>query len=87
MPRIRKSTEPEAKTKRQKIWKVGKYIRLSREDGNVISESVVNQDKILQDEIPNFFEDGLKLSTRTLMTVPAEQRTSNAALFSAWYVT
>ena len=58
MPRIRKSTEPEAKTKRQKIWKVGKYIRLSREDGNVISESVVNQDKILQDEIPNFFEDG-----------------------------
>ena len=41
------------------IWKVGKYIRLSREDGHEVSESVVNQDKILNDEIPSFFQDGL----------------------------
>lgn len=40
-------------------WRVGKYIRLSREDGNAVSESVVNQDKILNDEIPGFFEAGL----------------------------
>ncbi len=58
MARIRKSTEPASKIGKQKVWRVGKYIRLSREDGNIISESVVNQDKILQDEIPNFFEDG-----------------------------
>ncbi len=40
------------------LWQVGKYIRLSREDGNVVSESVVNQDKILNDELPRFFPDG-----------------------------
>jgi len=58
MARIRKSNESIAAPK-QLIWKVGKYIRLSRDDGNVVSESVVNQDKILNDEIPSFFEDGL----------------------------
>ncbi len=42
----------------QHIWKVGKYIRLSREDGNDVSESVVNQDKILTDAMPAFFADG-----------------------------
>lgn len=58
MARIRKTDERRTQP-RQIIWKVGKYIRLSREDGNVVSESVVNQDKILNDEIPGFFEDGL----------------------------
>ena len=58
MARIRKSNESKL-TPKQMIWKVGKYIRLSRDDGNVVSESVVNQDKILNDEIPGFFEDGL----------------------------
>lgn len=58
MARIRKSDERRTQPQ-QTIWKVGKYIRLSREDGNVVSESVVNQDKILNDEIPGFFEDGL----------------------------
>ncbi len=57
MARIRKSENNSSK--KQTLWRVGKYIRLSREDGNVVSESVVNQDKILNDEIPNFFEDGL----------------------------
>lgn len=58
MARIRKSAELKVQP-RQALWKIGKYIRLSRDDGNVVSESVVNQDKILNDEIPHFFEDGL----------------------------
>ncbi len=37
---------------------MGKYIRLSRDDGNAVSESVVNQNKILDAEIPGFFEEG-----------------------------
>lgn len=58
MARIRKSNVNTIQ-QRQTNWKVGKYIRLSRDDGNVVSESVVNQDKILNDEIPGFFDDGL----------------------------
>lgn len=38
------------------VWRVGRYIRLSREDGGEVSESVVNQDKILTDELPAFFD-------------------------------
>ena len=58
MARIRKTDERNVHAQ-QMIWKVGKYIRLSREDGHEVSESVVNQDKILNDEIPSFFQDGL----------------------------
>lgn len=58
MARIRKSDKSRI-VKTQIVWKIGKYIRLSREDGNIVSESVVNQDQILNDEIPGFFEDGL----------------------------
>ena len=58
MARIRK-TDERGTQKRQTIWKVGKYIRLSREDGNDVSESVVNQDKILTAAIPQFFEEGM----------------------------
>lgn len=58
MARIRKMG-PEGAVPKRTHWKIGKYIRLSRDDGNVVSESVVNQDKILNDEIPGFFEDGL----------------------------
>lgn len=58
MARIRKSSEPGTRSQ-QSLWKIGKYIRLSRDDGNVVSESVVNQNKILNDEIPSFFEDGM----------------------------
>lgn len=58
MARIRRPGGSGAASK-QIVWKVGKYIRLSRDDGNIVSESVVNQDKILNDEIPGFFEDGL----------------------------
>ena len=56
MPRIRRGEVPSpART----VWRIGKYIRLSRDDGNEVSESVVNQDRILNDEIPGFFPDGL----------------------------
>lgn len=64
MARIRKSARNPAVSK-QIFWKVGKYIRLSREDGNIVSESVVNQDKILNDEIPGFFEGSLYEITDT----------------------
>ena len=43
MARIRKS-EASKTAPKQMIWKIGKYIRLSRDDGNIVSESVVNQD-------------------------------------------
>ena len=59
MARIRKTESAARSEKRQVIWKIGLYIRLSREDGNVVSESVVNQEKILRDELPGFFEEGL----------------------------
>lgn len=58
MARIRKSDE-RRQSHEQIVWKVGRYIRLSREDGNDVSESVVNQDKILSEAIPKFFEDGM----------------------------
>ena len=58
MARIRK-TDERKKQQEQTVWRVGRYIRLSREDGNDVSESVVNQDKILTEAIPKFFEDGM----------------------------
>lgn len=58
MARIKKSDES-GTAPGQIVWKVGKYIRLSRDDGNAVSESVVNQDKILNDEIPGFFAHDL----------------------------
>ena len=39
------------------VWKIGKYIRLSRDDGNNESESIVNQRKILDEKIPEYFQD------------------------------
>lgn len=58
MARIRKESTSEIQNPTA-AWKIGKYIRLSRDDGNIVSESVINQDKILTDEIPRFFPDGL----------------------------
>lgn len=58
MARIRKSSQPKTNGQ-QNVWRIGKYIRLSREDGNEVSESVVNQNKILDDELPRFFEAGM----------------------------
>ena len=59
MARIRKnniSSQPPVPHAVQ--WLVAKYIRLSREDGNDVSESVVNQNKILDEELPEHFPDG-----------------------------
>lgn len=57
MPRIRKtgtvgrSPEP--------FWKIGLYIRLSKEDENESdSESIINQEKILRDFVKKYFEPG-----------------------------
>ena len=38
------------------IWRIAVYIRLSREDGNVESESVVNQKKILVEFVEQYFD-------------------------------
>ena len=57
MGRIRKRTESESPPEKT-VWRIGKYIRLSRDDGNDVSESVIHQDQILEDEIPRFFEVG-----------------------------
>ena len=46
------------KSKEPQYWRIGKYIRLSREDGNEVSESVVNQDRILTEAIPRLFAPG-----------------------------
>ncbi len=51
MGRIRKRTEPGTPPEKT-VWRIGKYIRLSRDDGNDVSESVIHQDQILEDEIP-----------------------------------
>ena len=51
------------------IWRIGKYIRLSREDGGVVSESVVNQDRILTDEIPRLFAPGMLLIPSALTRI------------------
>jgi DNA invertase Pin-like site-specific DNA recombinase len=40
----------------QVVWLIAVYIRLSREDGNEESESVVNQKKILEEYLKQSFE-------------------------------
>ncbi len=61
MPRLRKDRNMPAQNKT--FWKIGLYIRLSKEDDkkNGIeddSESVVNQEKILRDFTASYFEPG-----------------------------
>lgn len=55
MARIRRNPMGKGQTSPPQIWKVGKYIRLSRDDGNNESESVTNQRKILDEQIPDYF--------------------------------
>ncbi len=59
MARVRKEQTNEfvKKSKAEIIWRIAVYIRLSREDGNDESESVVNQKKILNEYLEQFFED------------------------------
>ena len=47
---------PNPKATANMIWRIAVYIRLSREDGNVESESVVNQKKILMEFVEQYFE-------------------------------
>ena len=55
MPRIRKDSK--ARTNAAPFWKIGLYIRLSKEDENENeSESVINQEKILHDFVVDYFD-------------------------------
>lgn len=57
MPRIRKEGKTQSCT--EQFWKIGFYIRLSKEDANENeSESVINQEKILRDFVEEYFEPG-----------------------------
>ncbi len=57
MARIKKQTAPTSKAiRRNIIWRIAMYIRLSREDGNDESDSVVNQKKILKEYLEQFFD-------------------------------
>lgn len=56
MPRVRKDRNSH---RVEPFWKIGLYIRLSREDDSEDeSESVVNQTKILRDFVDEYFEPG-----------------------------
>lgn len=57
MARIRRGNAKRIASAQQNIWKVGKYIRLSRDDGNSESESITNQRKILDEQIPSYFDN------------------------------
>ncbi len=57
MARIRRNSIEKVSLVQSKIWKVGKYIRLSRDDGNSESESITNQRKILDEQISNYFDN------------------------------
>ena len=57
MPRIRKGVI--ARSAIEIFWRIGLYIRLSREDENENeSESVINQEKILRDFVNKYFGPG-----------------------------
>ena len=57
MPRRRK--DKTVRNGSEPFWKIGLYIRLSKEDENVDeSESIINQEKILRDFVESYFETG-----------------------------
>lgn len=56
MPRIRKVENKRSQNERV-VWRVAVYIRLSKDDGNDESLSVINQKKIIQEYLEKFFED------------------------------
>lgn len=57
MPRTRKNRTAHASA--EPFWKIGLYIRLSKEDDNEDdSESIINQEKILRDFVDGYFELG-----------------------------
>ena len=60
MPRIRKVENKRSKNERV-VWRIAVYIRLSKDDGNDESLSVINQKKIIQEYLEKFFEDEYSL--------------------------
>ncbi len=58
MARIRRGCTTGEGNSQPGRWKVGKYIRLSRDDGSGESESIANQRKILDEQIPGYFDGG-----------------------------
>ncbi len=66
------------------FWKIGKYIR-SPVTMEMCLGIVVNQDKILNDEIPGFFEDGLMKCGTYIDDGQRPRRTWNGGIFSAWF--
>lgn len=58
MARIRKSAAPiETVEKKQTLWRIAAYVRLSRDDGGDESLSVANQRKIILEFIEDKFDD------------------------------
>ncbi len=47
--------------KATKLWKVAVYIRLSKEDGNDVSLSVINQERIIKDYLERAFDDEYRI--------------------------
>ena len=65
MPRIRK--DKMARSYAEPFWKIGLYIRLSREDDNEDeSESVINQEKILRDFVDSYLCDCRRVCRRRI---------------------
>jgi DNA invertase Pin-like site-specific DNA recombinase len=62
MGRIRKPPDGFTAAKSRITWNIAVYIRLSREDGNAESESVINQKKILSEHMENYFEDDFTIT-------------------------
>jgi site-specific DNA recombinase len=56
MARIRKSQADGKSTLKKIIWYIALYIRLSKDDGNDESLSVINQKKILTEYVEKFFQ-------------------------------
>nr|WP_243278473.1 recombinase family protein [Clostridium tertium] len=56
MPRIRKIESKRSKNERV-VWRGIAYIRLSKDDGNDESLSVINRKKIIQEYLEKFFKD------------------------------
>lgn len=61
MARIRRNSTAAGSLPQLPVWKVGKYIRLSRDDGSSESESITNQRKILDEQIPGYFHNDYEI--------------------------